>query len=398
MIRVALITHGFEGAGGVASVARWLHRGLEERGGYEVDVHDLATSSRDANSRRVIKPRSWSRRTLRVRASSTAPYCRWGANAVELELMRYRPRRELREVLRSYDIVQVVAGSPAWGAAVVRQGFPVVLQVATLANWERESQVGSWSPGLRLWRGAMTKMVGRTERLALLSADRVLVENSTMLEHVHRLGQGSAIKAPPGVDTNLFQPHASGLRMDGYILSVCRLGDPRKGIERIIGSYSKLRKIRPRAPRLLLAGKGPTPPEYLDLVDRLGLASHVAFLPDVPGEELPGLYRGASLFAQGSYEEGLGLSVLEAMASGLPVVSTDTHGSRECVRSGVTGWLVPQLTEKQVVGSMAEKMDEALGNQARTLGSAGRKRCEAEFSREATLRRFTDVYEEILSV
>src|SRR5688572_4810768 len=102
--RIAIVTHGFGLGGGVPGVVRWLREGLKSLGGYSVDVHDLATSSRDRSSRRLVAPGSWLRSTLQSTAVVDQQSLRhWGANAVELEVMRYRPRRELTRALLDYD-------------------------------------------------------------------------------------------------------------------------------------------------------------------------------------------------------------------------------------------------------------------------------------------------------
>src|SRR5438128_712892 len=122
--RIALVTSGFDVGGGVPTVARWLRDSLRSTAGYVVDVHDLATSSRDPYSRRLLKPKSWARRSLRIRSGDEESLTHWGANAVEIETMRYRPRRELSQALQNYDLIQVVTGTPAWAAAVVGVGVP----------------------------------------------------------------------------------------------------------------------------------------------------------------------------------------------------------------------------------------------------------------------------------
>ncbi|GAB3803353.1 hypothetical protein GCM10027605_25070 [Micromonospora zhanjiangensis] len=140
--RVALVTYGFEYGGGVRTVAQWLWDGLLATGRYSVAMHDLATFSRDTSSRRLMVPTSWLRRDLRT-VGPGGWYTHWGANAVELEIMRYRPRRQLTAALRDADIVQVVSGAPACAAPVVRAGVPVVLQVASLVGWERPALLAS---------------------------------------------------------------------------------------------------------------------------------------------------------------------------------------------------------------------------------------------------------------
>ncbi|WP_374198118.1 glycosyltransferase [Micromonospora sp. PLK6-60] len=361
-----------------------------------MDLYDLATSSSDRASRRLVAPQSWMRRSLRSGGEGPFSHEHWGANAVELEIMRYRPRRELTSALRDYDLIQVVAGSPAWASAVLEAGVPVVLQAATIVEWERRASLATDATALRMWRGAMTHLTSRVERYAVREADAVLVENAEMLERVRALGQDRVIKAAPGVDTTFFSPSPAGWQRNGQLLSVCRLADPRKGIDRTILAYAEMARRAHSVPPLVLAGGGTLSMSNQALIADLGLTDRVVVRSNISTVELLALYRSASVFVQTSYEEGLGLSVLEAMACGLPVVATETAGSRETIAHGETGWLTPQSPTSAVPEGIADRVLEILADPRCDLGPRGRKRCLANFSARVALRRFTDTYDALL--
>jgi glycosyltransferase involved in cell wall biosynthesis len=391
--RIALVTQAFTlGGGGVPTVARWLRAELRAVG-YTVDVHDLAVSSRDDSSRRILRPVSWFRRELGSERTEEAVR-HWGANLVEIEAMRYRPRAELTRALEGYDLIQVVAGGPALAAAVVGSLRPVVLQVATTVRWERSSRRRSFAPGMRQWRDTMTWWTSRIEQKALRSADAVLVENVEMLSFVQRAGQRNSVLAPPGVDTHRFAPAPGGWNADGYLLSVCRLSEPRKGLDRIVRAYQSLVRSYDAAPRLVLAGRGMLSEPVARLVRDAGLARLVDVKSDVRPDDLPDLYRGASVYVQASHEEGLGISVLEAMASGLPVVATATSGARETVVDGSTGWLVPQ--DHEVVATMCARLRDVLCGSGPAMAQAARNRCAREFSTSVALGKYLQVYDGLL--
>lgn len=390
--RIALVTQGFATGGGVPSVARWLRDGLREAGN-DVDVHDLATSSRDPSSRRIARPASWLQPSLRGPSDPAIGAHHWGANAVELEPMRYRPRRELTQALRTYDLIQVVAGGAALAGAVVGAGPPVFLQVATRLRWERRARRPTLPPPARAWSDAMTAWAIRLEVRALAGVDRVFVENSEMLAYVREIGQCNVLLAPPGVDTDRFHPAASGWAADGYLLSVCRLAEPRKRLDRLIDGYCELVRSDASAPNLVLAGRGQLPDELQRRISAAGLASRVTIRPDVATADLPEVYRRASVYVQASEEEGLGISVLEAMASGLPVVATDTAGAGECVVDGSTGWLVGQYDAVDFAVAFAERLTQVLTAAGGAMGNDGRRRCEAEFSSRQALGAFLASYD-----
>ena len=178
---------------------------------------------------------------------------------------------------------------------------------------------------------------------------------------------------------------------------VCRLGDPRKGLTRAIHGYEMLLRLHPSAPDLVLAGRGTLAAPAAALVAELGLSKRIDVRSDVASADLVDLYRSASVFVQTSFEEGLGVSVLEAMACGLPVVATETAGSRETVAHGVTGWLVPQDPEGELPVSLARHILSCLADPDCGMGERGRERCVERFSTPAALRRFTNVYEDLLA-
>lgn len=389
---IALVTQGFDTGGGVPSVARWLRDGLREAG-HDVDVHDLATSSRDPSSRRIARPASWLQASLRGPSDPASGAQHWGANAVELEPMRYLPRRELTRALRTYDLIQVVAGGAAVAGAVVGAGPPVFLQVATRLRWERRARHGVLPLPARAWGDAMTAWATRLEVRALVAIDGVFVENREMLAYVGEIGQRNVVLAPPGVDTDRFRPAASAWAADGYLLSVCRLAEPRKRLDRLIDGYRELVRRDPSAPDLVLAGRGQLPEDLRRRISAAGVASRVTVRTDVAAADLPELYRCASVYVQASDEEGLGISVLEAMASGLPVVATDTAGARECVVDGSSGLLVQQDDAVDLAAAFAERLTQVLTAAGGAMGDRGRRRCEAEFSSRQTLARFLDSYD-----
>jgi glycosyltransferase involved in cell wall biosynthesis len=390
--RIALVTQGYHTAGGVQSVARWLSNALRGAG-FAVHIFDLASSRSDAQSRQLSSPSSWRSRSL-LHSDMEPNVTSVGANGVEVEALRYLPRTELSRELRRFDLVQVVAGGPALALAATRSRRPIVIQVATRASWERGAQPAPHFSGIRLWRSGMTKVVSQMERLAIRRADAVLVENRAMQEWVADRGQTRAVLAPPGVDINCFTPRAQGWNASGYLLSVCRLADPRKGLDRLIRSYATMVQLQPSLPILVLAGRGMLPTSTATLITELNLSERVLILPNVPQGRLPSLYRAASTYLQASYEEGLGLSVLEAMASGLPVVSTDTAGTRETVVHGRTGWLVPQGPALQ--GEMAARAISIWQADACTMPRYARERAVSLFSSEVALSRYLKIYGEVL--
>jgi glycosyltransferase involved in cell wall biosynthesis len=152
--------------------------------------------------------------------------------------------------------------------------------------------------------------------------------------------------------------------------------------------------IVPKEPRfqLVIAGAGECLPELTQQAAELGVGAHVQFLGEV--RDIPTLLAGASLLALPSLTEGISLTLLEAMACGLPVVATRVGGNPEVVVDGATGYLVPP----QQPASLAERVLELFQKPelGRTMGRHGRGRVEAHFRVSEMVARYEDLYHEVL--
>ena len=135
-------------------------------------------------------------------------------------------------------------------------------------------------------------------------------------------------------------------------------------------------------------------PSAMALARQLGIIDDVQLYPNVNVEQLAELYRNASVFVLSSDEEGLGIVILEAMASGIPVVSTDCGGPSTAVEHGVTGFLTPVGNEE----AMAVTLARLLKNVAlrRHMGSNARRAAVEKFSTKVAGEKFLQKYEELL--
>lgn len=377
--RVAIVTQGFGIGGGIPTSVRWVRDQLVRREAYRVDVHDLATSSRDANSRRLSRPATW--RSSLIGPNDPVTGARtWGANFVEFEPMRYRRRHELTAALADYDLIHVVAGGPALGASVLECGPPVVVHFASPVLMERGTRNPQWSRARRVWSVGMTRIVSGIERSTVRRADCVLVMNDRMVQFVRAAGQTNVRTIQIGVDTDAFRPDPRGWYPDGYLLSVCRLAEPRKRLDRLVATYADLVARRPSIPDLVLAGRGQLPLSLVSAISDAGLAGRIDVRSDVAPEDLPALYRGASVYLQASDEEGFGISTLEAMACGVPVVATVTAGSQEVAIDGDTGYLVPLMPAADVLSGLATGVENVLDGKGHDMARSSRERAERVFA------------------
>ena len=141
---------------------------------------------------------------------------------------------------------------------------------------------------------------------------------------------------PNGVDTGRFFPATR--KPDGTceLLFVGRLA-PQKGVDILLNALALIST----GWRLRIAGDGPEREHLSALATTLGLADRVTFLGWTQRDALPELYRSADVFVFPSYDEGMPNVVLEALASGLPIVATRIAGNDQLVVDGENGALVP---------------------------------------------------------
>ena len=198
-----------------------------------------------------------------------------------------------------------------------------------------------------------------------------------------------------GVDTELFHPQgrvATLRRSLGAAPDDCLLASAGrlvgwKGTRVVIEALARL----PPRFRGLVIGEGPEEQRLRDLARTLGIGDRVRFMGRVPHAELPLMLSQCDLFAQPSIgEEAFGISVVEAMACGLPVLASNNGGLPEIIVEGETGHLLPP-------GEIAAWLETiarvgADGALLHRLGSAGRSRAEAEFTWAANAEKLEAIF------
>jgi glycosyltransferase involved in cell wall biosynthesis len=175
------------------------------------------------------------------------------------------------------------------------------------------------------------------------------------------------------------------------ILQVARL-DPLKDHLTALATFQRVLASRPDA-LLVLAGEGPERPRIEGGVRQLGLADRVRLLGT--RADVARLMAAADVFLLTSISEGIPLTLIEAMAAGLPVVSTDVGGVREVIPDGGTGLLAPAGDAEALarhVLHLAERPETV-----RELGKRGRLRARAVFDEEAMHAAYHRLYEEMAS-
>ncbi|NOY45290.1 MAG: glycosyltransferase family 4 protein [Deltaproteobacteria bacterium] len=163
---------------------------------------------------------------------------------------------------------------------------------------------------------------------------------------------------PNGVDLDRFSTRERPTAEPPRLLTACNLV-PGKGVDVVVRAVAGL---GPEA-ELWVAGDGPERPRLEALARDLGLEGRVQFLGRVPHDEMPGLYARVHIFCLASRAEGCPNVVLEALASGVPVVATRVGGIPEWVEEGRTGFLAepgdPEAFRAALSRALAHPWDSA---------------------------------------
>ena len=174
------------------------------------------------------------------------------------------------------------------------------------------------------------------------------------------------------------------------LLTVGRLV-PQKGQRYLIEAMPDVLRAHPHA-QLLIVGMGFLEQKLRAQVDALGLASSVRFLGR--REDVPALMGAADIFVFPSLFEGLGVSLLEACASGLPCVVSDVGPLPEVIEEGVTGVLVPSQDPKSLADAISRlAFDREL---MRRYGEAARARVRQTFQIDRSIAQLEELYEDVL--
>lgn len=198
------------------------------------------------------------------------------------------------------------------------------------------------------------------------------------------------------VDLDRFQPVDRRARGEAaQILTVGR-AVPEKGQALLIEALAELARRGVDA-RLAIVGDGPELPELRALAERLGVAGSVELAGALGQGEIVAYFERADVFALPSFAEGLPVVLMEAMATGLPVVTTPIAGIPELVEDGRSGYLVAPGRADELAGAL-ERLLGATPEERAAMGRAGRAKVEAEFALEPVAEQLLAVFAEMASV
>lgn len=360
-MRILMINNEFPPLGGGTATANWMvFRELAKRP--EVRI-DLVTAA--AGKSREETAFSDNIRLIRLPVGIRDIH---HAGARELLTFAFRARREAASLHRAnpYDVALAWHAIPAAIPLLPLRWFhrlPYLIRVGGADIPGFEKRYARLYPFLKpilrtLWKfsaGVIVKSEGERD---MLRKSRASLE--TLL-------------IPNGVDTEMFFPSATPHETNRplRVLCVARLIE-RKGQDHLIRAVASVPGME-----LFLAGGGDSRPAFEHLAQGLGVLDRVHFLGEIDRSDLPDLYRQADIFAMTSYNEGMSNAMLEAMASGLPVLVTRTAGTDELVEENSNGWTLNPGDEI----ALEERFRHILKNRERLteMGKAAREKA-SQFS------------------
>ncbi len=252
--------------------------------------------------------------------------------------------------------------------------------------------------GIQEWRGALHRLIDRV--LAKVS-NRVLFVAESVKEDFCRMTGVSPQKCfviPNGVDLERFSPAQDpkalrkrlGLPAEGKIaLSIGRLS-PEKKFDLLISALRS--RLLEGELHLVIIGSGREEKNLLALKERFGLDGRVQLFSEQG--ELEPFYGAADCFIQFSSREALSLALLEAMASGLPVIASAVGDHPKVIRDGVDGFLVPAGDTGELLRKLRILFEDSKAGV--WIGQKARETVRLRYSKERMIRETENLYEELM--
>ncbi len=215
---------------------------------------------------------------------------------------------------------------------------------------------------------------------SLRSADVLIADCAAVGNAAVELGlqREKIVTFPWGVDLKRFNPRGSdgGLRkrlgwQQAFVVLHVRSWEPLYGAETVLAAFLRAASKEPHL-RLLMPGSGSQTTHFKKMVMKSGLSECVHFPGPITQKDLPAYYRTADLYVSASKSDGSSVSLMEALASGLPTLVSDIPGNREWVRSGTEGWLFSLrdargLADKIIKVAAQLKLLQNMGGKARAM-------------------------------
>ena len=253
------------------------------------------------------------------------------------------------------------------------------------------------------------RLLAGFKRFALRQTSAITVNSSVTEKAVHELGafKSSVVRIPMGVDDTPLDRTSREVQeirdqhcaSSGPLLLFVGRVVEEKGVKDVIDAVDRLRTTLPEV-RALIVGEGQDRVNFERYVVEMGLSSHIEFTGWVDPGSIPALMAASDIFIGPSrtstdgWKEAQGLTFLEAMAAGTPVVATRSGGIVDSVIDGKTGLLVREGSPTAIAAAVRRLWPHS--DLVESLTETARRHVEGRFSRRASARAFDSLFQSII--
>lgn len=292
---------------------------------------------------------------------------------------------------------------------LLKQIKPDILNAHNASGYGTLARLSQFHPYLlNAWGSDVYDMKNRQFEMMvkknLLAADELASTSAGMAERMRELindSQKKIIITPFGVNLDLYDRNKTQHKTGGtFVIGIVKTLSPKYGISTLLKAVSIV-NIRYRSEtgwdnlEFRIYGDGIQRNELEELSSQLQLDGVVSFKGRIPNSKVPAALSQLDLFVLGSESESFGVSAVEAMAMGLPVIATNVTGFREVIEDGVSGI----LTDKRDPDRFAERILKLMydDNKRLILGENARQRVEDLFDLRNNAETMISAYEELIA-
>jgi asparagine synthase (glutamine-hydrolysing) len=311
-----------------------------------------------------------------------------GAWLPELEFTHYAATQRWRELMNSCDAFVAVSGNVLAATPFLQTHRNYLAWVATDWQGDRQDRVKHFPLVRRLLDTCVNGPIIRRLERRLLRGGHVLSLSAYTARMLGNIAGPSFHKTllPVAVDSALFVPQPAA-RVAGRLGFAGRFNDPRKNIGLFLRAFAQLRREGHDVSVLLVGDSAG--PAVTQLIAELGIAPHVKIESGLTRNEMRDRLQTLDVFVLPSHQEGLCIAALEAMACGVPVVSTRCGGPEEFVIDERTGTLVdadPQAMARAIAAIVTNPAERE------KMGQAARRLVEEQYSAEKMQTVFAEAF------
>lgn len=311
----------------------------------------------------------------------------------ELEFTNYWSTSRWTDLIDQHDTHLCVSGSSLAALPFVQSQTPFMAWIATDWKGDRTHRVEQFGWLRRLVdKSLVTFFTKRIEKKIIRSNAIVALSTHTRDELNKLVGYQavSEVMQMP-IDINSFKPMINNAEKGHIKIGfVGRFEDPRKHIALLLHSVANC-IAKGLSVKLVLVGDKLSA-KSSELIDALSISHSVEVVPYVAREKLPEIFADWDAFVIPSHQEGLCIAALEAMACGLPVISTKCGGPESYIENGVNGYLVDH-NEVDLVDAISRLFDA--NTETESLGKNARETVKMTFSKKAKESQFLALFDRL---